>query len=236
MMQVFIAGLLMGSLGSVHCIGMCGPIALSLPMVNDQPSSRFIGTLLYNGGRIFTYAALGALFGLVGLSFSLFGMQQWLSILLGVLILAFLVIPAKAINRRNPATNLLVQLRQKLAHYFTQRNYQSLFFIGLLNGLLPCGMVYLAMAGAVATATVEKSSLFMAAFGLGTLPVMWSLAFFGTAINLSVRQRIKKLYPYVMFVMASWLIIRGLGLEIPYLSPGNGGLNIGNAQNALNCH
>lgn len=236
MMPVFLAGLLMGTIGSVHCIGMCGPIALSLPVVDNRPFSKFLGTLLYNGGRIITYTVFGALFGLVGSGFSLFGMQQWLSIALGFLIIVCLVLPSTFFNRQNMATNFLVQVRQKLAQFFTQRNYQSLFFIGLLNGLLPCGMVYLAIAGAIATATAVKSSLFMAGFGLGTLPVMWSLAFFGTAISLRLRQRIKKLYPYVMFVMASWLIVRGLGLEIPYLSPGSDGISIGSMQNAVNCH
>ena len=111
------------------------------------------------------------------------------------------------------------KIRASLGKLFIRKNYHSVYFIGLLNGLLPCGLVYLAIAGAVSTGSVLKSSLFMAAFGLGTLPVMWSIAFFGGFINIRVRQGIKKLYPYVMFAMAVLLIIRGLGLNIPYLSP-----------------
>ena len=178
MTTIFISGLLLGAIGSVHCIGMCGPIALSLPVVSERPSSKFLGTLLYNAGRIFTYAVLGALFGLVGSGFSIIGLQQWLSISLGLLILVFLVVPSRHFTHSNLGSKLMMQLRQNLARFFARRNYESLFSIGLLNGILPCGMVYMAVAAAIATSAVAKSSLFMAAFGLGTLPVMWSLSFF----------------------------------------------------------
>ena len=100
-----------------------------------------------------------------------------------------------------------------------QKNYQSVFFIGLVNGLLPCGLVYMALAGAVATTSVVKSSLFMAAFGLGTLPLMWGVSFFGSFINVQTRVIIRRAYPYLMVGMAFLLILRGLGLDIPFLSP-----------------
>ena len=226
----------MGSLGSVHCIGMCGPIALSLPVVQENPFSKFIGTLLYNAGRVATYAALGAIFGMVGQGFSFFGLQQWLSISLGILILVFLVVSTGKIMRGNAGGSLFIQLRSRLAAFFAQRNYHSLFSIGLLNGLLPCGMIYMAIAAALSTAAVGKSSLFMTGFGLGTLPAMWSLSFFGSFISLQVRQHIKKLYPYIMFAMGTLLILRGMGLDIPYISPGSNGVSVGNTAAAINCH
>ena len=236
MTTVFLAGLLMGSLGSVHCIGMCGPIALSLPVVQEKPFSKFIGTLVYNAGRVATYAALGAMFGMVGQGFSFLGLQQWLSIALGILILLFLVIPTGKIMRGNAGGSLFIQLRTKLAAFFAQRNYHSLFSIGLLNGLLPCGMIYMAIAAALSTAAVGKSSLFMTGFGLGTLPVMWSLSFFGSFVNMQVRQHIKKVYPYLMFAMGALLIVRGMGLEIPYISPGSTGVHVVNSETPINCH
>lgn len=222
MTSLFIAAFIMGSIGSVHCIGMCGPLALSLPVVTNNHTSRFISTLLYNTGRIVTYASLGAVFGLIGMSFAFFGYQQWLSVILGIIILLFIIIPKRNFVSQN--NNALIRffenIRLWLGRLFTKWNYRSVFFIGLLNGLLPCGLVYIAIAGAVSTASVIKSSVFMAAFGLGTLPVMWSIAFFGSSINMNIRVKIRKMYPYVMFLMAILLIIRGLGLEIPYLSPG----------------
>jgi len=231
MMSLVIAAILMGGIGSVHCIGMCGPLALSLPVVTSNPTSRLVSTLLYNAGRIAMYALLGAAFGTLGMSFALFGYQQLLSIILGVTILLFIVLPKnKMLTRQsNAVTRAFAGLRNALGRLFTKKNYQSIFFIGVLNGLLPCGLVYMAVAAAISTASVVKSSLFMAGFGLGTLPVMWSIAFFGSSINMSIRSHIRKLYPYVMLIMAILLIIRGLGLQIPYMSPAMHEQNSGNA-------
>lgn len=234
-MSLLIAAFVMGGIGTLHCVGMCGPLALSLPVINNNNSSRFFSTLLYNIGRVITYSALGAVIGIAGSTFAIFGYQQWLSIVLGILIIAFLIFPKKNIAKRNVISITFENIRMKLGALFLRKNYKSVFFIGLLNGLLPCGLVYMAIAGAVSTASVIKSSLFMAAFGLGTLPMMWSVAFFGGFINLSMRKGIKKLYPYIMFCMALLLIIRGLGLGIPYVSPvmNNHGPVI---QQAIGCH
>jgi uncharacterized protein len=222
MMGLFITALVMGAIGSLHCVGMCGPLALSLPVVAQKPAGRMAYTLLYNLGRVVTYSVLGAVLGIVGASFALVGFQQALSIVAGLLIILYLAWPN---GKWLPLSNGKVQfffgaLRNRLAELFSKKNYQSVFFIGILNGLLPCGLVYMAAAGAVSTASVAGSSLFMAVFGLGTLPVMWSVAFFGSLAGFKTRAVIKKAYPYLMFLMGCLLIIRGLGLGIPYLSPG----------------
>lgn len=219
-MSLLITAFVMGGIGSLHCIGMCGPLALSLPVVSNNNTSRFLSTFLYNIGRMFTYALIGAVIGIAGSGFALFGYQQLLSVMIGVFIILFLLFPKNGFTNRNAFTFFFDKVRNRLGDLFLRKNYRSVFFIGLLNGLLPCGLVYMAIAGAVSTASVPKSSLFMAAFGLGTLPAMWSLAFFGGYINFRVRNRIKRLYPYMMFIMAVLLIIRGLGLNIPYVSPG----------------
>ena len=96
---------------------------------------------------------------------------------------------------------------------------ENLFLIGLLNGLLPCGLVYMAVAGALATGNIIYSSLFMACFGLGTLPAMLAMSFAGNFITLSSRNTIKKLVPYIVGIMGILLILRGLNLDIPYISP-----------------
>ena len=119
----------------------------------------------------------------------------------------------------NYTTRFFTKLRMELGRLFTQKNHSSLFVIGLLNGLLPCGLVYMAVAGAIAAADVGKSVLFMAAFGLGTLPIMWSIAFFGNYVGQPFRQKIRRVYPYMMTLMACLLILRGMGLGIPYVSP-----------------
>lgn len=237
MMALLITALVMGGIGSLHCVGMCGPLALSLPVVATNNAGKMLYTLLYNLGRVVTYAALGAVLGIIGASFALVGFQQGLSIIAGSLIIIYLLWPR---NKFMLAGNSRLQtffasLRNNLGKLFTQKKYHSVFFIGLLNGLLPCGLVYMAIAAAVSTASVVNSSLFMAAFGLGTLPLMWSLSFFGSYITVQRRLTIRKAYPYLMFAMACLLIVRGLGLGIPYLSP-----DINNSGNGINkgieCH
>lgn len=221
MVQLIFAAFTIGLLGSFHCVGMCGPLALSLPLNNNSFWGKFSGSLLYNAGRIVTYSAFGLVFGAIGKSVALFGYQQWLSVLLGVVIIVFIILPKQItfIKKKNMVLRFFEKLRTSLGQLFFKKNYSSLFSIGLLNGLLPCGLVYMAAAGAVATGDITKSVLFMAFFGLGTLPMMWSVAFFGNYIGISIRQKIRKAYPYMMMLMACLLILRGMGLGIPYVSP-----------------
>lgn len=235
MMNLFITALIMGGIGTMHCIGMCGPIALSLPVVSSSNTSRFLSTLLYNAGRVVTYSILGAIFGIAGSTAAFFGYQQWLSVIMGIIILVLIFLPGNHLAKKHFLTIMFDTLRTKLGNLFVRKNYHSVFFIGLLNGLLPCGLVYMALAGAISTVSVINSSIFMAAFGLGTLPVMWSISFFGAFINIRVRQGIRKVYPYLMTVMAILLILRGLGLDIPYISPA---LHQGQhtEQPAIECH
>ncbi len=221
MVHLFFAAFAMGLLGSFHCVGMCGPLALSLPIVNNSYWSKFFGALLYNAGRIVTYSVFGLVFGIIGKSVSLFGLQQWLSIIMGILIIFFVILPKRLTSFSNKKGVLVFfeNIRSTLGKLFFQKNQSSLFAIGLLNGLLPCGLVYIAAAGSLATGDVLKGVLFMAFFGLGTLPIMWSIAFFGNYIGIGIRQNIRKAYPYMMMLMACLLILRGLGLGIPYVSP-----------------
>ncbi|MDQ2862912.1 MAG: sulfite exporter TauE/SafE family protein [Bacteroidota bacterium] len=221
MLQIIITAFLMGMLGSFHCIGMCGPIALSLPLQNDNALQKISGALLYNFGRVVTYSLFGLLFGFIGKSFALFGFQQWLSVILGVVIILFIILPKRLsfFKTNNSLLKFFGKLRSALGKLFAQKNFSSLFSIGLLNGLLPCGLVYMAAAVAVVSGDVINSMMFMAFFGLGTLPMMWGIAFFGNYVSISIRQKIRKAYPYMMTLLACLLILRGMGLGIPYVSP-----------------
>ncbi len=222
MAVIFLAALTMGMIGSFHCIGMCGPLAFSLPLNDSGSFAKFTGGFLYNVGRIVTYSALGLLFGVAGKSFSLFGFQQWLSITVGTAILFFLFFPKKwmpGTGNNNILSAFTFKIRSTLGQLFFKKNYRSLFAIGLLNGLLPCGLIYMAIAGAIATADPFRSAFFMASFGLGTLPVMWSVSFFGNYIGIGLRKKIRSAYPVMMTLMACLLIVRGMGIGIPYLSP-----------------
>jgi uncharacterized protein len=220
-MDYLIAAFTIGIIGSLHCIGMCGPIALSLPLGNKTKQQRTGGILLYNAGRIFTYSLLGLLFGSFGKLFFMAGLQQVLSIAVGGLILIYLIIPARFFTRDTPSSlGLFVfKIKNKLSELFRKKGNHILFLIGLLNGLLPCGLVYVALAGATATGSEVKGALFMFSFGLATAPVMFMVAFLKNYITANARGIIRKSFPYLTAGMAILLVLRGLNLGIPYISP-----------------
>ncbi len=234
MMPLFVAGLLLGAVSSLHCVGMCGPIAISLPVVKDSYLSKFASSFLYNAGRITTYTILGAVLGTAAFGFAVLNAGRYLSIGIGILMLVFLFFPASKMLRNNYLASLFLTLRKNLGNLFARKNYHSVFFIGLLNGLLPCGLVYFALAAAVTAGSIFKSCLFMTGFGTGSLPVMWSLSFFGAVIRPQLGRRIKMLTPYFIFFTACLLIIRGLGLGIPYVSPTI--FNEADSKTIIECH
>ena len=217
-----LAAISLGFLGSFHCIGMCGPIALSLPINQKNKVDKVLSILAYNAGRVITYALFGAIFGLMGQSFALFGFQQILSIILGSLILIVLIAPFTFTFQNNLSRkfyDFFYSLKTKISKQFQKKGIQSLFTIGLLNGLLPCGFVYIAIAGAITTGSIYKGILFMSFFGLGTIPFMFSISFYSNIISLKARNIIRKSMPIVIGMMATLLIVRGMNLGIPYLSP-----------------
>jgi uncharacterized protein len=216
-----LAAISLGFLGSFHCIGMCGPIALSIPVKRSSPLNIVAGSLMYNVGRMTTYAAMGLLFGLLGQGFALAGWQNILSVSLGIIILVFLFLPKLSWISKNRGLifRLLEKLKFQLRKLFGIYALRSLLLIGLLNGLLPCGLVYLGIAGSIATGDTLKGALFMAAFGLGTLPGMMAITIVRDSISIHFREKIRKAIPVFVGLMATLLILRGLSLGIPYVSP-----------------
>lgn len=211
-----------GLLGSFHCIGMCGPIALALPIHNYKGWQKAAGSLSYNAGRILTYAALGTVLGFIGQIFKIARIQQVLSITMGGVILLAVILPFVMKSRPsfyNPFYSLVGKLKSRFGEQLKKRSFGSLFAVGLLNGLLPCGLVYLAMAGAVATTSVAGGALYMAAFGLGTLPLMFTVPLLGNFMPLSIRNTIRKTIPFVVAIFGILFILRGMNLGIPFVSP-----------------
>ncbi|MCB2229619.1 sulfite exporter TauE/SafE family protein [bacterium] len=214
--------LVIGLAGSLHCIGMCGPIVLALPSGRRSAFWTVIGRLAYNFGRVVTYAFLGLLCGFVGRTVSMAGYQQMLSIVLGVLLLLAVLLPSrygKYITGAPLHGEILALFRRFWSALQKRSSVPSLFGIGILNGFLPCGLVYVALAGSLATAAPLKSAVYMAMFGLGTVPVMLATAIFGNFAGLAVKRRLYKLLPVGVVVLAAVLILRGLSLGIPLISP-----------------
>ncbi len=221
-MMIYISALSLGLLGSFHCVGMCGPIALAIPLKTDSWLSRILGGVIYNLGRAITYAIMGAVFGFVGQGLVMSGFQQWVSIIMGAVMIISVLLPSFFKNwfdTDKSVFGFVGKLKMHLRKLFAQSSHASLFLIGLLNGLLPCGLVYFAIAGAVATGSFYNGSLFMFIFGLGTIPMLLAISLIGNMITLELRKKITRLIPYAIVLIGVLFILRGLSLGIPYLSP-----------------
>ena len=211
----------MGLAGSLHCIGMCGPLALSLPVSHNNNWSRISGGVIYNSGRIFSYGLLGLVLGSLGNLIIATKWQSDLSIALGIIILIYLFAPKKyfQFTQTNIFNKPFILLRRQLGQLFQSRKLSSFFFIGVLNGFLPCGLIYLALTSSLITASSLNGSMFMVFFGLGTFPLMFATVLMGSYLNQAIRQKIHKAVPALLFCMAVLLILRGMNLGIPFISP-----------------
>lgn len=225
-----------GLISSFHCIGMCGPIAMMLPVDRNNPTKKVTQILTYHIGRLTAYGSIGLVFGLVGKGFFMAGIQQNLSIFIGVAMIAVILIPEKAFARYNfskPVFVWISKIKSTLGSQFRNKSYKSLFTIGLLNGFLPCGMVYVALFGAIAMQNAGFGVLYMVLFGLGTVPMMSSVIYINSYLTIPIRNKIQKAIPYVAVIIGVLFILRGLGLGIPYVSPSNMSLFV---QENPQCH
>ncbi len=216
------AALALGLAGSLHCVGMCGPLALALPRAAGGKAAFLAGRLLYNLGRAVTYAGMGAVFGLLGKTLLLAGWQRGLSIAAGALMVAYAIATLWGGSRwtlESAGLRFVAPIQRALGRLLAQGSPRGLFTIGLLNGLLPCGLVYVALAGAAASGSPGPGAAFMFVFGLGTLPLMLAVALLGPSLQHRLRGRIQTVIPILLAVLGILVILRGLELGIPYVSP-----------------
>ena len=193
-------------------------------------------TLLYHLGRLLTYSLIGIIFGVIGKGMYLAGFQQRLSILAGILMIVAILIPVKLFNKYNfskPLYRFIGYVKSKLGFYLKRKTNSTFFSIGFFNGFLPCGLVYMALIGAIAASGALEGSLYMFLFGLGTVPMMTVAVILGNFLKVSVRNKIQKVIPVFVVIIGLLFILRGMGLGIPYISPSDAKLQV--STNAAPC-
>ncbi len=219
---MLLSALVLGLLGSFHCVGMCGPIAFMLPVDRTNSLKKLSQIAIYHFGRLLAYSIIGLIFGLVGKGLYIFGIQQQLSIVIGVLMILVALIPYQTFNKYNfskPMYKLISKVKSALGKELQKKTPDTFLTIGFLNGFLPCGLVYMAVFAAIASGTALQGSLYMLAFGLGTIPLMTTAIYFSQFLQGNIRQHIQKAIPVFIVLIGALFILRGLGLGIPYLSP-----------------
>ena len=209
----------LGLFGSLHCVGMCGPLAIAFSnRERNTKSQNVMSALGYNLGRTCTYSLLGLIFGTLGSFLLVADLQKAISIILGVLLIIsflFTVDIDHAISNHKWLSRTYSRIRSLISKMMQKSQEYHPFQLGMANGLLPCGLVYLALAGALATGSVIGGVGFMFLFGLGTLPMLFALT---TGIGLfpvSVRKNFRKVLPYVTLFFGCFLIYRGVMVDMP---------------------
>ena len=219
---MLISAFVLGILGSFHCIGMCGPIAFMLPVDRTNAFKKASQIAVYHIGRLLSYSLIGLVFGLIGKSLYLFGFQQQLSIIIGILMIIFVVIPQHKLNKYSiskPIYKLISKIKATLGSALKRKSADTFLTIGFLNGFLPCGLVYMAIFGAISRGNAFQGSMYMALFGFGTIPLMTTAIYASHFLKGAVKQKIQKAIPVFVVIIGVLFIFRGLGLGIPYLSP-----------------
>ena len=233
---MLLSALVLGLMGSLHCVGMCGPIAFMLPVDHKQPVKKLGQVTIYHIGRLLAYGIIGLLFGLIGKGLYLFGVQQKLSIAIGVIMIILVLLPYKYLSRLSvarPVYKFVGKIKNWLGESLKSKSPDTFLTIGFLNGFLPCGLVYMALLGAIASGDPATGALYMVIFGLGTVPLMTATVYFGSLLKGSLRQQIRKVIPVFIVIIGVLFILRGMGLGIPYISP-KPGMNMQTTE--MECH
>lgn len=216
------SALLLGLVSSLHCIGMCGPIAMMLPVDRKNPAKQSLQLLLYHAGRLSAYGSLGLVFGVFGKGFYMAGFQQEFSVIAGIIMIAIILIPEKKLANYNfskPAYGIIANIKAGLGSQFRKRNLKAFFMAGLLNGFLPCGLVYVSLFGALAMQSTHLGVAYMVLYGIGTIPLMSVVVYSAGLVKNNTRTLFSKVVPYMVVLVGMLFIIRGLGLDIAFLSP-----------------
>ncbi len=219
---MILSAVILGLMGSLHCVGMCGPIAFMLPVDQTNNYKKFGQIFIYHFGRLMAYGIIGLVFGFLGKGLSIFGAQQKLSIAIGIIMILVVLIPYKIFNKYNlskPIYKVISKVKNQLGKELKKKSPDTFLTIGFLNGFLPCGLVYMALLGAIAMGNALQGSIYMMLFGLGTVPLMTTAIYFSGLLKGGIRQKVQKAVPVFVVVIGLLFILRGLGLGIPYLSP-----------------
>lgn len=218
MLAILVSAFSLGILGSLHCMGMCGPLVMSLPFQRARNGHVIPASINYHIGKAFAYSLFGVIAGSIGQGFAFFKWQQVLSIVAGIVLLLITFLPYLK-NKIKLGLPIQKGFNKLFALTANQTDLKYFLAFGFLNGLLPCGLVYTAIAGAAVTATPLNGMLFMLFFGLGTIPSLTSIILFQHKMGPRVRTYLFRSSYYISIIIGVLLILRGFNLGIPYVSP-----------------
>lgn len=231
-----ITGFIFGLISSLHCVGMCGPLTLLLPLDKKNEVKFIVQFILYILGKSSTYALFGILFGVIGRGFFLAGLQQNIAIVSGLMLMILAFIPEKRwikFNFLTPLFKYTNKIKSEFHFILKSKSNFKFYILGFFNGFLPCGLVYLSLFSALRFTTIGEVTLYMFVFGLGTLPLLFLFNRSSNFIKNKWNVTFQKIIPFFIFFIGLMMVLRGLSLNIPYVSPNIINLQV---QKQSNCH
>jgi uncharacterized protein len=219
---VLLSGFTLGFAGSLHCVGMCGPLSLALPTQHLSPIRKFTSLLLYQTGRIVTYGIIGLVFGLAGRQIYLSGYQQLISMIMGLSILGVATTYfIQRYRRQGLISGRFYKMISKTIAVLLRKpgGLSTFLLLGAVNGLLPCGMVYIALLATLSFSETGQAIGFMTMFGVGTLPAMMLVSYAAHALKGKSRLVFRQVVPFFILLTGVLLVLRGMNLGIPFISP-----------------
>ncbi len=209
--MIYVSALLLGLASSFHCVLMCGPIAMALPLGKSSKTRKALGISLYSLGRIFTYMLLGVIAGMLGIGATIYGFQDGMSLLMGVLLMLFAIFPVILRYFEKNSSKVIWKsnyFSKTLGSLFKSNRLEALFYLGFLNGLIPCGLVYVAIASSLVLSEFYEFALYMFLFGLGTVPLMVLAILFGVELKKRIVGRFRWIIPTFVFLLGVFLFFR----------------------------
>ncbi len=212
-MTYLLAGMLLGVASSVHCAGMCGPLLLAVNRFAGSRRDAGLRMLVYHGARVLTYTTLGVVVGYTGEGLTAAGLGRVIAITSGTLLIA--AAAGMAVSRwMSPLSaawsSITLRAGIAAARLTQRRPLAGYIILGLANALLPCGLLYAAIAASAALGAVSRSVVFMTGFGLGTIPLLMAVTISALSVPASLRRRLRFAGPVVMAVAGSVLIARAI--------------------------
>lgn len=205
---MFLSALIMGFAGSLHCAGMCSPLAMT---VTNMSRSVLSNRIFYNLGRITTYGLLGATVATIGYIIPISAFQNVLSFILGITLIVLAVIGITGVRIplvTNALAKFTVLLKNGFGKFIHRKNYAALLMLGALNGFLPCGLTFLALSFCITLSAPAQGFTYMFLFGVGTLPVMLGLVSIVGLIKNKLQWNVKHLTAGLMILSGVLLIVR----------------------------
>lgn len=217
-MTLYATAFLLGIGGSFHCLGMCTPLVMAVTGIGR--GNVFRNKIIYNAGRIFTYAVLGGLAGWLGNALNWTAYQDSISVLSGIMLILFAVAGGRQFNILlvTPLLQrLALGLKKQFSRFLMVPGNVAMFSTGVINGLLPCGLTYLALTSCIAVSNPAEGIIYMTVFGAGTLGVMLGFSVFTDKIIHAGKFNLQKVTTVSVLLAGILLILRALFIHTAHM-------------------